>query len=257
MANYLLGTWERNGYDDSDFYASYWDGEAVRSMMTGSTRFAGWSADAPIHKWRAELDPLTDGVLEKARLWLADLLFRLLRDAEIRAIELPNDVGRGDRVRLTAIHRNKERDYNDCRKCGGSGKWVNPRNADDKRDCFGCDGLGFWSRAKKGGKLLTLDPGIAGKVLSCVAHGTFYRNGYNKPSRFNRHVEFLTDDGRVIRAPLEKLRLDKEPMSDDELRERADAASYGYDFNRAMGMTAWSTTNEALNFAERKKVNVT
>ena len=29
-----------------------------------------------------------------------------------------------------------------CPKCGGTGRWVNPNNPDDRRDCFGCNGTG-------------------------------------------------------------------------------------------------------------------
>lgn len=37
-----------------------------------------------------------------------------------------------------------------CRKCNGSGKWVNPRNTEDKRDCFACNGSGLSSHSGSG-----------------------------------------------------------------------------------------------------------
>ena len=37
----VFGTWEHNGYHDSDFYALVWDGEGLRGIEYGSTRHAG------------------------------------------------------------------------------------------------------------------------------------------------------------------------------------------------------------------------
>lgn len=58
-----LGTWEANGYNDSDFYALVWDGEALRGIEYATTR--GWT-----YANGAEADA-TDEVKAAAAGWLA------------------------------------------------------------------------------------------------------------------------------------------------------------------------------------------
>jgi hypothetical protein len=36
----VIYSYENNGYDDSDFFVDYWDGEKMNKLMVASTRFA-------------------------------------------------------------------------------------------------------------------------------------------------------------------------------------------------------------------------
>ena len=239
---YRLGTWEDNGYHDSYFYASAWNSETnqVESIMTGATAFAG----GPTIDWQ----PLTPEVLESARQWLEQAIFNTLRKAEDNDVLAPQNVEIGVRVQLLESHRNRPTIKEDCPKCEG-GYWVNPKNSEDKRPCFSCDGVGFIAKTGKG-KLETFAEGTAGEVFWTGTPGrTFYRNGYNRPDRGTIQCKIKLDDGRLLKAPLSKLRLDKEPMSDEELQRRSLALSYSYRFNSACGMKAWSTTENAAAYA--------
>lgn len=57
-----LGTWEHNGYHDSDFYALVWTGEGLAGIEFGTTRGAGHGSAIP---------DATDEVYAAAREWLA------------------------------------------------------------------------------------------------------------------------------------------------------------------------------------------
>lgn len=84
----VLETRERNGYDDSDFYAIVWDGEKITTVDYASTRF--WT-----YHNTAEVDA-TDSVKAAARAWL--------RKHAARQYELSQRsraASHGDTVRVT------------------------------------------------------------------------------------------------------------------------------------------------------------
>jgi hypothetical protein len=85
----VLGTWERNGYDDSDFYALVWDGEKVTSVMYGTAR--GWT-----YHNGASVDA-TDEVKDLAAAWLAADGMKRYREADLAEAV---DVAVGKRVRV-------------------------------------------------------------------------------------------------------------------------------------------------------------
>ena len=88
----VLDVWERNGYNDSDFYAIVWDDDEgrVRQVEWATTR--GWT-----YHNSAAIDA-TDDVLAKAEAWLADTIERLLTSAHITDAADPTV---GKRVRST------------------------------------------------------------------------------------------------------------------------------------------------------------
>jgi hypothetical protein len=233
-----LGSWEDNGYHDSYFYASVWNTETeqIDSIQEGSTAFGGGL--------NIEYGKLTSEILEKARVQLAEIIFGMLRKAEDNDVLEPNSIKNGVRVRLLVDHKNRNTERTDCDKCSGSGHWINPHNEEDKRECFACNGLGFHLKTVKG-KMVKFEEGLSGEVFWNGSYNVTYR----EETRYDINTKVMLDDGRVMKAPLEKLRLDKEPLSDEELRERAEELSYNYNFNQVMGMKAWPTTNEALAFA--------
>lgn len=78
--------------------------------------------------------------------------------------------------------------------------------------------------------------GTVGEVFWCDAFGTFYRNGYNKPCRENRRVGMRLADGSSVYVALSACRLDREPMSDQELFERANVLADDCQFSKGTGL---------------------
>lgn len=267
MSKFLLTDWEINGYDDSDFMCSYYDDKTNTIGFTcyGSTRYPsatvigiGGGTTSVVVDGENLLMPDAD-VVEKARLVLADRIFDRLQKADRKLVDEPDydDLRKDLRVRLTEKARMQLRQSEPCQKCSGSGKWINPRNPNDKRDCFACKGSGNHVGGKvKGddGKQVweELPAGLAGKVVDWRAFGQFYANGYNKPGRHNTTVQFRTDAGKLVRASLSKLRLDEDYKDDSYLYGKAEELSYNYQFSALYPRFAWDTHNFAAEVAKKK-----
>lgn len=267
MSKFLLTDWEINGHDDSDFMCSYYDDVAnvIGFHEYGTTRCYA-PTNIGIHS-DGTTSVTVDGdvlrmptaeVVEKARQVLEDRILALMVAADKRLVDEPDvdDLHDGLRVRLTEKARMQVRQSEPCQKCNGSGKWVNPRNANDKRDCFACKGSGQHVGAKvKGddGKQVweNLPVGTTGVVVEHRSFGTFYARGYNRPNRHNTTVSFRTDDGKVVRAGLSKLRLDRDYESVDAMRERAKRLSFNYGFSALYPRHAWDTHNFAAQVAKK------
>jgi hypothetical protein len=210
------------GYDDSDFYCVAYDPatDTLDRVMTYTTRF-------PVDG-KCVVQPMTDEHRAAARAALVRVCAKQAASADERQVMTPkvSDLERGTRVRLTEWHRcqRKERASAEvqCSKCGGSGHWQNPRDARDKRPCFGCKGAGIAKRTTRA-KVLgengkpeweSIDAGATGVVQGHGTYGTFFKNGY-KSANDAQHSTFfvLLDDGREVRVPGNKLRLDREPRT--------------------------------------------
>lgn len=95
-AGAVLDVRERNGYDDSDFYAVVWDGEKLLEVEYGTTR--AWTY--PNH---ASIDA-SDEVLVQVRAWLAPILIAqviggaLARNADPAVMDRKVKVVRGRKV---------------------------------------------------------------------------------------------------------------------------------------------------------------
>ena len=245
MTTYKLCEWEINGRDDSDFMMSIYNDETdkIETVCVGSTRYAGG------FDYGNSIMPTAE-VVEKARLVLVEYMFQALRSAEHRDVLTPDDVALETRVSLLEPHKNQTFKTSPCVKCNGSGSWVNPKNPSDSRECFSCNGYGELQGEKikdANGKLVwdKFPAGLSGVVKYCGAYGTFYRTGYNQPGRGNRTVKFVTDEGKMVKAPLSKLRLAKEPMTDEVLRQRAESLSHGLHFGAMHPRFTWYDKNYA------------
>lgn len=100
-----LTEWEDNGYNDSDFWVSVYDDEknAVRAVLKGSTRFAGYHDGGPdIGKPIANL-----AVLQKALRVLADHIYSVIRAAEYRDVLEPSTAEKGTILRLLRSVKHK------------------------------------------------------------------------------------------------------------------------------------------------------
>lgn len=266
MSKFLLTDWEINGYDDSDFMCSYYDDKTNTIGFTcyGSTRYPsatvisiGGGTTSVVVDGENLLMPDAD-VVEKARLALEENIFQRLTTADKRLVDEPdvNDLREGIEVRLTVDAKMQIRESAPCNKCSGSGKWINPRNPNDKRDCFACKGSGQHIGAKvKGedGKQVweKLPAGLSGTVVDWKSFGQFYASGYNHPNRHNTTVQFKTSGGKVVRASLNKLRLHREYQSPDKLREKARELSFNYQFSALYPRFAWDTHNFAAQVAKK------
>jgi hypothetical protein len=211
---YSLCEWEENGYDDSDFYAAYYDDETgeVKSKLVGSTRYyGGFSEDGKTNPFEYP----TPEVVEKARKVLEEHIFARLREAEDRAVLTPERASKGDRLRTTTA--------------------------------------GIFKDKKKGTET-PYEEGEVGTVIWAGHFGTFYRNGYNRRGRSNGRVGLRFDDGRVIFVALSKTRLDVDPASDEDLRERAERLSHGHQYGKMLSAKhAWDTRNFASAVAKEVK----
>lgn len=220
MTLYKLTEWEHNGYDDSDWYAVVYDDEKdeLDRVLTGTTRFA----DA-LHCGPKMFSP-TPEIMEKARAAnIKMMLPTLIQREHNRVMEPYNDLVPGAIVKMTAGSKVMEKQINPCQKCNGSGKWINPKNENDKRECFGCHGHGILEGdkikdASGKQKYIHILEGMVGEVVDSKVWGTFYKNGYNRPNRENTRVLVKFVHGTFWVAA-KNLRLDQECKSPDILVE--------------------------------------
>jgi len=224
MTLYKLDEWEHNGRDDSDWYAVVYDDEKddVYRVETGTTRAANALNIGP------KMQEPTEEVLKKAEIAYARKLVPVVKTQEESRILFPDPtkLPKGLELRTTRRIRFQKREYvhSECKKCGGTGKWVNPFSQKDVRNCFNCNGTGQYAKSvgvtdKNGKKVwVYIQPGTVVKVRDSKSYGTFYRNGYNKPNGWNTTVSFTLPDGSEGRAKLEALRLN-EPLPTDEWAE--------------------------------------
>lgn len=233
--------WEHSCYDDSDWYCVAYCPETgeLSLVETGSTRHAGGTNHG------GGVLPMIDEHRAAARealiaIYVAAFTRQDTRDLETPGIEL---LTRGTKVRFVQAHschrKQKVVAEGPCPKCAGSGHWVNPRKASDKRPCFGCNGKGVAQvttreKAKDAaGKIEWehIDAGSEAEVLGQATFGRFYANGYNRPGRHNTTVYLRLVDGREVQAPAEKLALCRPLATAEEIRKRAEhAADHGLGF---------------------------
>jgi hypothetical protein len=262
---FLLTDFELNGINDSDFVCSYYDTEthSLGFHEYGTTRCAaptmiGWSNEKgqKVSSVVIAGEPTyypTIEILEQARVALQDKLFAAMKAADIRKRDepQPSDLYQGLKLFLTHNCRMQKVNTEKCRKCDGSGKWINPRNDQDSRECFACRGTGqhYAGKSKNAqGKqeYVFLTAGLTGSAVDWTSFGTFYRNGYNHPDRHNTTVQLIGEDGNKWRAGLKNLRLDRDYQTDTELRVKADCQSRTYQFSYGYPHFAWDTNNFAL-----------
>ncbi len=254
MTLFKLCEWEINGYSDSDWILMVYDDEtnSIKSLTIGTTRFAGCAAHGYQICYECAGSPIspTQEIIEKARLVLKDFLFQRIKRLNYLSVMEPEDVNPGDKVQLLIDHKNQAFEYKKCENCI-NGQWINPKNPQDKRDCFSCYGEGEikGNKLKQNNKLVWLkySAGLTGTVKSCRAYGTFYKNGYNQPGRDNKTVIFVTENNKIVRAPLSKLRLAKNLKSDFELLQQAEEQSKSLHFGMMHPRFTWYDKNYVSN----------
>lgn len=254
LTQYALCDWERNGYNDSDWYACIYDDvtNTISTVEIGTTRFA--EAMPSVAKYA----PLTLEVIEKARRLLEAKLFELYKKTEYKRVFEFDELQGDEVVRLIEKHKNMQYETEPCQKCQGSGKWINPRKQDDQRECFCCRGRGVTDLGKKkddNGKQvwLHLPEGTEGIVLNTHAFGTFYDKGYKEKDRSNLNAYLRLDNKDIVRVPFKKLRLAEEPVADSILMERAHHNSFEYHFAQGFASWfAWYSNHYVNNFLKEK-----
>lgn len=219
MNKYRICWWEDNGYHDSYFHGVYFD-EAdgkLHSASLGATAYGGGIG------FTDEYLLPTPEIVERARQCLAPLIFATLRAAEHRDVYTPGPrhVKRGWRFRLLVPHS------------------------------FYLKAAGGFAKDAAGKRVKVSLP--AGTVVRASGDGadffgTTYKNGYNQPNRENTTVTALVPVGeglQHVRVPMNKLRQDVEPMTDEWLLNRAEELSRELQFHAAFGCRAWVSDNWA------------
>lgn len=177
----MLGQYEHNGYDDSDFYGIIYrpDRHTVTCEEIGSTRYAGRHFPGWVG---CDYVRATPAIEQRALPLLVLRILAILTATEHNKVlePEPRNLTHGLRVRVTADSS---------------------------------------PRARKN----HYKAGMAGEVFWFGQFGTFYAKGYKKPGRHNTSVGIVMDGkGDKVFVPLDKLRLDRDPMPDTELRTRAE-----------------------------------
>lgn len=165
-----------------------------------------WTTRGGVHP--SEFQPLTPDALAAALAWLENHIFDGITAAEQHDILTPADAPIGREMELLVDH-----------------------NFSDKR----------------AGVKHELKAGQWGDVFWCGAFGQFYRNGYNRPGRDNRRVGLrMSHDGSRVFVPLSKLRQHRQPLTAEELRQRAHTLAQGCQFGAALSSRfAWDSRNQA------------
>ena len=226
-----IQTFTKNYHDDWDNCCLCWDTQKhdFVTYMDSTTRCGGFAEGYKPPTWVH----WTDEEKELARKKLAVRIYQGLKVAAERRILWPDDLPKGTRVRLLEQHRTQRRETEECRKCKGTGNWVNPRNEQDVRECFACKGTGQHrgrEPVRENGRIVydTTPVGTEGEVVRTAYYRTIYRNGYNKPGHDTNTATIRLDDGRVISLPQKKLRLAEPMPSENELKAEADEQSETY-----------------------------
>ena len=182
---YLLNWWERNGYDDSDWYAAWYnsDTNSIEVEEIGSTRYGGGI--------RMPQYPHMDSA--------------------------PNDVYAAFRTLIiercaTLIHNGIVQSHNE------------PQPTDIKCPPAYSGTALTTIRTVKSRKDGTIPAGLSGFAIWQGAYGQFYKNGYNHPNRANTRVglELRGEDNEslVIWVALNALKLYGDPESYESVKER-------------------------------------
>lgn len=226
---YRLQTYEKKGYSDSCGYLIYYDAmfDNVSQVEFWSTAYPSLARVSDAYLWP------TIEIAEKARRWLEKQIFEMLKTAEHNDVMEPNNVEKGEGVMLLEDCRNQKKNpvVTKCSNCNGTGRWQNLFRLDDVRECFACEGTGKGIKFEKvPGEWIRWEAGTKFLVKYVQAHGQFYKRGYNQPGRGNRAVSGYTEDGKFIRAPLKKLRLAREMLTDEELAGNAYNLSFKGNF---------------------------
>lgn len=239
MSLYKLCDWEQNGYHDSYFKAAMYDSTAdkIVGVETGATAYAGG---------RGLPEPAPEGeTLVKAYKCLERHIRGVLFQQALRKHSEPDDLQVGMILETTGKVKCAKRSREDCRKCNGTGHWVNPNRPTDKRKCFSCHGKGYRAETIKG-EWVRLDASTPIIVDDWKAYGKFYANGYNRPGRSNTTVTGHLADGTVVTVKLEKLQVAGEPPVESMFRAKAHELACEGQFQAATGMKcAWLTTHFA------------
>lgn len=221
--------WEYNGRDDSDFYIVAYNDvtDLLERIEVGSTRYAsgrGYTDITPMASVTAE-------IWTKAETALFNITaLRLVgmdeRDRKADACRV------GTKVVLTKEVNNRPRasttTEENCWKCSGQGKWVNPRNPKDERTCFGCKGTGkrtsTSSKATKGA-MVSFPVGTKAEVVRIFENRSKYGT-YD----YGSTVVCRTAEGTEFRAKAEALIADRPALTSDQIALMAEHIAARRDF---------------------------
>lgn len=197
----ISGETERNGYHDSDWYVWVYDTETdtIEHLEVGTTRFYGCLKHGAqvCYACRGITDePMPPEVREKAEKQVREHYYNRKLAAELKPV-----IGWEVVTTKAATNRPREEVSEPCKKCNGTGKWINPQNPKDIRVCFGCKGSGEVKRSKAGkGKAVKIPVGTRGKLLRVFENRSKYGSwDYGSTAIVQR------EDGGTFRIKLSSL----------------------------------------------------
>lgn len=249
MTQVNLCEWERNEYHDSYFYAAVYDTDTneIKGVQTGATAYAGGISIPTTND---------ESIILNAYIALENHIRKALFEEAVARFTEPdvNDIEPGTVLLTTEPCKSqaKELKKDECRKCNGTGKWINPNKKSDVRDCFACSGIGhhsklvkvlddngksIWNRIKVGTEVIVTDK---------RSFGSFYRKGYNKPDRDNTMVTGKLVDGTIVNVALKKCRVSGELPIEEDFREKAHELACNGQFQSATEVRcAWLSVHHA------------
>lgn len=239
--------WEYNGRDDSDFYIVAYNDEVdqLERIEVGSTRYASGRGYTDI----TMMASVTEETWLKAEASLARLTGSILAGMDERARKA--DVQKiGTKVVLTKEINNRPRETTtteeSCWKCGGRGKWVNPRNAKDVRDCFGCKGTGkrasTSSKATKGA-MVSFPEGTKAEVVRVFENRSRYGT-YD----YGSTVVCRAADGTEFRAKADALIADRPAFTEEQVAGMAKRIAARRDFYTPFATSSLSLVDRSMRY---------
>ena len=236
--------WEINGYSDSDWHTAIFDTETqtFSAPLVGSTRFGGGFQRAG-----EKVAPNHPGILQAYKA-LEEFILNALYDVNkvVHNSPEPDHLYEGLVLEVNVACKFQAKEHEPCKKCNGTGKWINPKNHTDIRDCFTCSGKGYHEKKKEKIEWVYVPVGTHVVVKNWRSFGKFYSNGYNHPDRSNTTVYGVDKDGNHIQVGLKNCKLVGEVPEKESFREKAHKLACDGQFQSATGTRcAWLTEHYA------------
>ncbi|WZO97398.1 hypothetical protein EP7_004430 [Isosphaeraceae bacterium EP7] len=228
----------------SDLFEVYWDAAEGRALRAFSGTYVKDEEPEATAKPTGIVDvPWTAVEARRARAWLLDAL----KSAPLE----PDSFEVGQRVALIGGHKNETliRSTEPCKLCAGTGTLANPRKRKGTEPCRTCKGEGTIVknlekvRDDAGNQVYeAFEPDSAGVVTRLGKdRGTL-------PARSNNLDVFVTlDDGREMKCPVRKLRLERAPEGYGQFLKEVEAQADAMDPTPFLGFRASS-----VEFRENK-----
>jgi len=236
--------WEINGYSDSDWHTAVFDTETgfFSAPLVRSTRHAGG-----FQKAGEKVAAGHPGILQAYKA-LEEFIINSIYNLNKHNHESPepDHLFEGLVLEVNIACKFQLKDREPCKKCDGSGKWINPKNHMDIRECFTCSGKGYLEKKRDKIEWVHIPVGTQIIVKNWKSFGKFYAKGYNRPDRSNTTVYGVDKDGNHIQVGLKNCKLAGKVPEKESFRKQAHRLACEGQFQAATGIKcAWLTEHYA------------